>query len=750
MFNFKRDVLLFFLLIFAKTVIAGTWSSWIPVDTNTISVSYNAFASKTPGSRKMCIVWGKNILEDGLWNGHIIYRESHDGGKNWGNKIDIISLIKTPTPHYYTIHTLKNSVGNAYGIYDYKNNLHIVTDASLGTATEGSYYPALCCALWHFSSEYDSIYMISSHPYPYPSTSVFKWMQSGGGVWSDVLYPYYGGLQAKPVISEDPVTKILYVIWVEFPIDTYGIAGYEAGEIYASYSLDRGRKWAPKMNLTMTPADCEVFATMAPIVNDTLHFMYELDLSGYDDIAKQALDPNKNPFITVKKPVKKGDVSVLSINSPACDPDSLTPGDTVIPKVTYRNNGTETVNCQARFEITKQITMNMGDSTTTETLVTPEIMYYDVKNLTLASGETQVAFKPYTVINDTTTPMSGLYEASVTMLIDTLLNNNYTDTIWALKKQKKGEKSYDSPCFNSLNQTITVPNIVDKNITTASNYLHYNKFATSGDTFGCTQYDRQWNRSPQRRIMWDPRNNFTHTLWMKQLTAGGVERHMFYNCNEGAAWSWPGLNGGAPVQTSARDGYGAMDLDTAGNAVVAMHKLVGTRLQTCVYVDALPGMGSFGVIKEFPHAPGDSQTIWPVVAVDGVGDMIVLAYADTTLNQPMSMNKLWYSSYLVDVNTQEPDFPVGVFAVSSIYPAPAKNIANIKYYLPYTSSVVLKMYDVTGKLVKTLVNETRKAGSYVTLWDGKNSKGNKVSTGLYFCKVEACSKVETRKIVLVK
>ncbi|MDD2890168.1 MAG: T9SS type A sorting domain-containing protein [bacterium] len=516
----------------AESIATGNWSAWAPFDTNT-GISYTTFASKIPGSKKMCIAWNKDVLDESIYNGHMVCIESQDGGKTWGTKVDVMDLISRPAghpSHYNDITNLKGSVGNTYGIYDSQENIHLVTDASLGTSSAGSYYPGLCCALWHYSSEYDSVSMISYHSYPYPT--IFAWAPVGGA-WSDVLYPYYGALQAKPVIGEDPITKTLYVMWIEFPIDTYSIAGYESGEIFASYSLDKGRTWAPKMNLTMTPADCEVFLTMAPIVNDTLHFSYELDISGYDDIAKTALDPNKNPFIRAKQPITRGDVEVVSINNP----DTLTPGDIIIPSATYKNNGAAAVDFQARYEMNMVLLFDMGDSVAPESLITPALFYYDVKNITIPAGDTiQVAFKPYTVIGDTAAETNAWYEVYATMLIDTVLNNNYMDSAFVIRK-------------------------------------------------------------------------------------AAVEE---------------------------------------GNA------------------------------------------------------------------RP------------------------NVFTVSSAYPNPAKGIASIKYSLPKESNVAVKVYDVTGKLVNTLVNENRKAGTYITTWNGKNTKGNKVSTGLYFYRVEAGSKIETRKIVLVK
>ncbi|MDH4038916.1 MAG: T9SS type A sorting domain-containing protein, partial [Candidatus Krumholzibacteria bacterium] len=62
----------------------------------------------------------------------------------------------------------------------------------------------------------------------------------------------------------------------------------------------------------------------------------------------------------------------------------------------------------------------------------------------------------------------------------------------------------------------------------------------------------------------------------------------------------------------------------------------------------------------------------------------------------------------------------------------------------------IRLYDVTGRLVKTLVDEPRPAGAHQVSWDGRNGRGEPVATGVYFYRMQAGTFVQTRKMVLLK
>ncbi len=64
--------------------------------------------------------------------------------------------------------------------------------------------------------------------------------------------------------------------------------------------------------------------------------------------------------------------------------------------------------------------------------------------------------------------------------------------------------------------------------------------------------------------------------------------------------------------------------------------------------------------------------------------------------------------------------------------------------------VHLAVYDVTGRLVGTLVNEPRLAGAHTVMWDAKDDRGREVASGIYFLRLFHAGEVRTRKLVLLR
>jgi subtilisin-like proprotein convertase family protein len=99
------------------------------------------------------------------------------------------------------------------------------------------------------------------------------------------------------------------------------------------------------------------------------------------------------------------------------------------------------------------------------------------------------------------------------------------------------------------------------------------------------------------------------------------------------------------------------------------------------------------------------------------------------------------------------DCPTGVgkieipsyYSLSQNYPNPFNPTTNIKYTLPKSEFVKLVVYDMTGREVKTLVNEYKQQGVYDIAFDG-----SALASGVYFYKIEAGSFVETKRMVLIK
>ena len=78
-----------------------------------------------------------------------------------------------------------------------------------------------------------------------------------------------------------------------------------------------------------------------------------------------------------------------------------------------------------------------------------------------------------------------------------------------------------------------------------------------------------------------------------------------------------------------------------------------------------------------------------------------------------------------------------VFALDQNYPNPFNPTTTIRYGLPMQAAVSLKIYDVLGREVMTLLEETQGAGVQSVVWNGWNSLGAQVSSGMYFYRLEA-------------
>ncbi len=85
------------------------------------------------------------------------------------------------------------------------------------------------------------------------------------------------------------------------------------------------------------------------------------------------------------------------------------------------------------------------------------------------------------------------------------------------------------------------------------------------------------------------------------------------------------------------------------------------------------------------------------------------------------------------------------FSLSQNYPNPFNPATTINYSIPELSNVVIKVYDVLGDEVAILVNEQKPAGSYEVQFDA-----SKLSSGVYYYKIQAGNYIETRKMILLK
>ncbi len=105
---------------------------------------------------------------------------------------------------------------------------------------------------------------------------------------------------------------------------------------------------------------------------------------------------------------------------------------------------------------------------------------------------------------------------------------------------------------------------------------------------------------------------------------------------------------------------------------------------------------------------------------------------------------------ITSVSTDGPEVPVR-FGLAQNYPNPFNPETNIQYQLAGNSDVTLKIFNMLGQEIRTLVNSPQNAGSYTVRWDGKDASGRQVATGIYIFQLKAGESFRlSRTMLMVK
>lgn len=102
------------------------------------------------------------------------------------------------------------------------------------------------------------------------------------------------------------------------------------------------------------------------------------------------------------------------------------------------------------------------------------------------------------------------------------------------------------------------------------------------------------------------------------------------------------------------------------------------------------------------------------------------------------------------IGTEEVELLPVAYSLEQNYPNPFNPETVISFSLPRTGNVRIKVYDVLGKEIKTILSEERMAGNHKIYWNATDDYGRRVSSGVYFYTISSGDFVQTKKMVLMK
>jgi hypothetical protein len=143
-----------------------------------------------------------------------------------------------------------------------------------------------------------------------------------------------------------------------------------------------------------------------------------------------------------------------------------------------------------------------------------------------------------------------------------------------------------------------------------------------------------------------------------------------------------------------------------------------------------------------------------VISLDAyAGQMIMLAWH---ADDPPTNDGMWNVAAIDNVEVEggtasdDPVTPVVATALNGNYPNPFNPETTISYSVKNSAPVAIEIYNTKGQKVRTLVNETKASGNYSVRWDGTDENGQKVTSGVYFYKMNTGKYTSSKKMILMK
>ena len=195
-----------------------------------------------------------------------------------------------------------------------------------------------------------------------------------------------------------------------------------------------------------------------------------------------------------------------------------------------------------------------------------------------------------------------------------------------------------------------------------------------------------------------------------------------------ASWLYKRINNAwAPVTIPAGDVITAMSIDNTGNIFIALENWA-------VYPSVDIGV----------YYSKDKGATWDYVALDSIQVNSLVSFGASTYAITNG-----YGVYLLNPGNatavKNSNTQLKSFVLYQNYPNPFNPSTVISYQMPTAGHVVLKVYDILGRDVETLVDEEKSAGNYKLTFNG-----SRLASGMYFYQLKTGAYLQTKKLMLIK
>ncbi len=267
-----------------------------------------------------------------------------------------------------------------------------------------------------------------------------------------------------------------------------------------------------------------------------------------------------------------------------------------------------------------------------------------------------------------------------------------------------------------INNGINVPTPDGRSLASYNNIIYAGVGLYNLHIYKSTDYGDNWVYiSPDIPLNAIPYSLYAYDNLLLCGTANGV----YKTTNYGTSWGLiPGINGN--IGLFGLTSIGTRDIFiSAWNYGVYVSNDYGE-----TFINRSEGLGSYRCTALYKY-----------------GDFLFLATNPTTLPCKVYRRPV---SEVIGVNYISTEIP-NEFKLFQNYPNPFNPSTTIEYQISKLGLVTIKLYDINGREVETVVNEVKRAGNYTVKFNA-----SLLSSGIYFYKIIAGSFIQTKKMVLIK